>query len=249
MTETEFLRQNYFEETPSWLMKFKKGDNAPLRQFLDSRTVFYPGARDDRESITVFGRSHSAHCFIHVDYKYSREQMLKGLRENPVEGYSILDQVDIPESTMRREAPLRKANLTPFEQEQALDGYKQFCDMPPFGDCFTPYAIMTILERKPSLTDEFGPKRLALLYMLADGVATLDAFYGNKNANFFGYYLKDHGYGCNYDRWGKGGICEAIANRTDSFPALIFLADSTLWDGYKRISGEDAKPRLCKKIG
>lgn len=236
----DYLAQNYREEIPAWLKKHERGKKPSLKQFLDSRTVFYPGSRSDFYAVREFGFSHSAHCFIYVDYKYPKGLMFHDPSYGGLDGYFVLDEIYYSQQEMEANVRWTTGHLNPEEQREAYEGCKRFSDVEPFGE-IQPYSVMYILERNPDRDDDFGPKRIALLFIAADGVATFDAFFGNKNAtNFFGMLIKDHGFGCNYSVWENGGLCSKIAKRTNSYPELIIAhCRANFWPGYSKIPGAE----------
>ena len=55
------------------------------------------------------------------------------------------------------------------------------------------YSFLQILERKPEYDEEHGPKRLAILFLFADGIATYDALFcqAGKKLEPFALLLQD----------------------------------------------------------
>ena len=64
------------------------------------------------------------------------------------------------------------------------------------------------MERKPEYDEAHGPKRLAIIFLFADGIASYDALFcqSRNKCEPFGVLLQDHGFGGNYDKFGMGGI-------------------------------------------
>jgi hypothetical protein len=58
---------------------------------------------------------------------------------------------------------------------------------------FYTYSFLQILERKPEYDEEHGPKRLAVLFLFADGIATYDALFcqAGKKIEPFALLLHD----------------------------------------------------------
>jgi hypothetical protein len=56
------------EETPRWLTSHRTGVKPNLSDFFGSRVVYYPGAGIDGQPVRLFNMTHSAHCFMYVDY-------------------------------------------------------------------------------------------------------------------------------------------------------------------------------------
>jgi len=234
MTQIEYLKKNYSEETPSWLKSYSKGQSSPLAEFLNSRIVFYPGSGMDWDPIAVFGGSCSAHCFVYVDYLLPAEEVIGRLQgEDGLEGYHILDSVRITEGELMRAAPWRRHFLTAEERRDAAEGARGFRRY----NAPAPYARLVILERDSGRSE--GAERLAVLFLGADGHATFEAVFANGNApDLFGYLLQEHGWGCNYDRWGRDGLCDKIMQRSNVFPKVVFTVhEDGIFDGYRKVDG------------
>ena len=238
MTQIEYLKKNYAEATPVWLKSYSKGQATPLAEFLNSRIVFYPGSAWDWHPIEVFGGSCSAHCFIYVDYLIPEDEVIGRLQgEYGLDGYHILDSIQISEAELRRAVPWRPHFLKPEERQRAAEGARGFRG----ADAPAPYARLVVLERDSDRSE--GADRLAVLFLGADGHATFEAIFANGNAtDLFGFLLQEHGFGCNYDRWGRDGLCDKIMKRSNVFPRFV-LCDNTsvygnnIYDGYEKVNG------------
>ena len=52
------------------------------------------------------------------------------------------------------------------------------------------------------------------------------------------FLLQDHGFGCNYDRFGKDGYLDAIIRESNIRPDYVICATNThICDGYSRVEG------------
>ena len=57
------------------------------------------------------------------------------------------------------------------------------------------------------------------------------------------FLLQNHGFGCNYNRFGKDGYLDAISRESNIRSEFVFCATNTqIWDGYSRV--EDTKDML-----
>ena len=231
MTTKEYLEQ-YREDVPEWLREFHPGKSRPLADFLKSRIVYYPGSGIDGDPVEVFGASHSAHCFVYADYWLSKDELTKELHTHGFRGYNILDEVSFSENEVMSAIPWRKHFLSEEELRAAAKGTAEMRET----SHPSPYAMLVILERKSSFDDDHGPERLAILFLGADGIATYEAIFANGNApQFFGFLLQDHGFGGNYDRFGRGGLLEKIMNASKVYPHFILTADDSPYEGYARV--------------
>ena len=97
----------------------------------------------------------------------------------------------------------------------------------------TPYYLFTVFEREDNYDDSHGAKRFAVVFLYADGIATYDALFINKNRAPAVILIQDHGFGCNYDRFGKGGLLEKLAKKYSVLPKYIMCEKDNYWAGYE----------------
>ena len=231
MTTKEYLEQ-YREDVPEWLKEYRRGGSRPLADFLRSRIVYYPGARMDSDPVEVFGASHSAHCFIYADYMLAKEELLEELHANGFWGYDVLEEVSFSESEVMRAIPWRRHFLSEAELREAARGTAEMREYTRSE----PYALLVILERRLHFSDDHGPERLAILFLGADGIASFEAIFANGNApRFFGFVLHDHGYGGNYNRFGRDGFLEKIMIASRAYPHFILTVHDSPYDGYAKV--------------
>ena len=236
MTQKEYLK-GYAEEMPSWLKAYRKGQPKPLSEFLQSRIVYYPGDRTDWHPLEVFGGSHSAHCFVYADYWLSEGELRSELQDRGIDGYEILDEVSFSESEVMGAIPPNYSRfLSPEELRQTAEGTHNFREY----NHPDPYTLLIILERKSGYGDGHGPERLAILYLGADGIATYAAMFAGGNApRLFGLLLQDHGWGGNYDRFGRGGLLEKIIECSRVSPGFVLAGSDEVYDQYEKVFGLD----------
>lgn len=213
------------EPLPKWLEKYEPNDKVLMSDFLSSRIVFYPGSGSDGHPVKVFGSTHACHCFVYADYWVEKSQIKTELKVHGFKGYSSFASINLKQQEILShwQHHLEKQE---FEEAKQKSGHRTDA---------TSYGMLEILQRDENLDESHGPERLAILFLGADGIATYDALFCQQNSNpLFGMLLQDHGYGGNYDRFGRGGLMEKIASRTKSYPRYMLVADNTeVWDGYE----------------
>jgi hypothetical protein len=216
MTTTEHL--------PQWLSRWRPTRRIAMADLLSSRVVFYPGSGTDGQPVKFFGSRHAAHCFVFADYGITRDHVLGELGEagHPFAGYVSVGRTE-----------LSQLDLTPNGWEPHIQ--PKGGPLGPEG----PYALIGILERRPGFDDAHGPKRLAIMFLCADGVAAYDALFCQAKAKPpFAIVLQDHGYGGNWTWFGRGGSLEQLASRTRRLPEFLLVAENTdAWAGYSVIEG------------
>lgn len=232
MTLYDCLRQQR-EDPPAWLGRFRSGDPFPREQFVASRVVYYPGAGTDGHPVKVFGSTHSAHCFVYADYGVTQTALEEKLGDPRFRfrGYHSLSRVQ-----------LRETDLVPWGWTAHVDRAEVPLDRHGFAVAAAPFGFLEVLERERELGDAHGATRLAILFLGADGVATHDALFCQRDGASAPYalVLQDHGYGGNYDRFGAGGLLERIARRCEVVPQWLFVAENTRpWDGFERVPNVD----------
>jgi hypothetical protein len=215
------------EDLPQWLKVWEPTRDISMRNFFESRVVFYPGSGTDDQPVEFFGTRHAAHCFVYVDYGITKAQVLHELGDtgHPFEGYSSAGRTE-----------LREHDLTPNGWVPNIEPGAATLHGLPSG---RPYAFVAILERQPSFDAAHGPQRLALLILCADGVAAYDSLFCQaKGTAPFAVVLQDHGYGGSWTRFGQGGSLEQLALTTGRLPQFLLVAANTdAWVGYSAIDG------------
>jgi len=219
----DYLKK-FEEPQPAWLEEVSCSDKQQvISDFLSSRTLFYPGSGSDGGPIASFNKAVACHCFIYVDYTVPRENILRQVHHS-IRGYSSIAHFD-----------LEMSDLTPEGWEPTAKAYdgKQ-----PWAELTASFGFIAILERGPSEDDEHGARRFALLCLGADGFAAFDALFCQPSSlqSPWCVVIQDHGFGLNYDRFGRGGILERLASCAKHMPRLLLVGDgSEPWNGYKRI--------------
>jgi len=250
VTPYEFLRRQHAEELPEWLDKHRKGDSFPREQFFASRIVYYPGSGTDGHPVKMFGSTHSAHCFIYADYGVTQQQLEYELedRDCRFRGYHTVDRLELEESDILFSgrtpwASLRKLHANRFQSTAIAD---------------KPVRFLEVLERDQELDDNHGPRRLAVLFLGADGTAAYDALFcrGRGTPSPFAVLLENYGFGGSNANFGQGGLLERIAKRRNVLPALLLVGRNTnAWSDFHRVSslhgdlgGMHANPRYLYEI-
>jgi len=218
------------EDIPDWLDQFRDGDHFPRLAFFGSRVVYYPGSGVDGHPVKVFGSTHSAHCFVYVDYGVSQADLSEELNHDKYRfrGYHTLARLQL------QETDLVPTNWTPHLHPDEVAHYR-YHRSGPFG-------FLEILERDHEFEDNHGPRRLAILFLGADGIASYDALFcqGRDSSVPFAVVLQDHGFGGNYDRFGRGSLLERIARDCRVVPRWLLVAKNTEpWGGFDQVPGVD----------
>ena len=220
--------QGHRERIPAWLDRFTDGDPFPLQEFFSSRVVYYPGSGTDGHPVKLFGSTHSAHTFVYVDYGLNQarveEELSSEFEGRNFRGYHTLSRLHLQEGDLCPglwNAPYRYPS-------------GNFAIAPPYG-------FLEILERSPTLGDDHGALRLAILFLGVDGIAAFDALFcqGNFRKDQLIVVLQDHGFGGNYDRFGRGGLMELAATRNMFDPVrplwLLVAENTSAWSGFTQV--------------
>jgi len=234
VTPYEYL-QGLREDIPAWLDQFRDGDNFQRQKFFGTRIVFYPGSGTDGHPVKMFGSTHSAHCFVYADYGVTQTTLESELWHptHRFRGYHTLARLHLSEH-----------DLVPNGWTPHVDPGDMRPD--PYGFVTTtPFGFLEVLERDQGFDDAHGARRLAILFLGADGIATYDALFcqGHPTLDPFAVVLQDHGFGGNYDRYGRGGLLDRIARRCGVFPRWLLVAQNTkIWDGFVQIATVEGDP-------
>jgi hypothetical protein len=230
--QCEYLKHES-EPIPSWLEKFNARDTFSRNDFFASRIVYYPGSRFDGQPVKLFSSTHSAHCFVYADYRITQAELEAELEENGFRGYHTLARLQLAENDLvpRGWRPHIHAEIEALRRDQSFINLPSFDNYPPFG-------FLEILERDHDYDDSHGARRLAILFLCADGIAAYDAMFcqGDSARLPYAVIVHDHGFGGHYDRFGQGGLLERIAISCNVIPEMLLVAPNTEpWEGFERL--------------
>lgn len=221
------------EPMPDWLASWSAEATFDAQAFFGGRTVYYPGSGSDGQPVALFGGSHAAHAFVYVDAHEPFASLVddlhgrgRGRYRQAFSGYAPFD---------RRE--LSEAALVPWGWSPSPLGLRIGSRVLPDTP---PYAHLVVLERDGGLDDAHGPKRLAVLFLGADGHAAFDALYAQPGSPRppFALVVQDHAFSGNPSAFGRGGVMEAIATAAGAWPHLLLVAENSRpWRGYVAVPG------------
>jgi hypothetical protein len=197
---------------PNWLTTAESRCNfESLGNFFSSRVVYYPGAGQDGRAFELFGGTHSAHCFLHIDWTNSGEEVLDVLNSNgatSIRGYRV-GFCELNSQALQTHRTLRVKS-----------------------------ALWAILDRTSGYSEVHGPKRLAFLHVQAEAVQFCSHVWRQLDANPFAVVLQDHGWGGinGQTKFGEGRQLPEVA-RTSSLAKYLLVAENTVpWGDYEPVS-------------
>lgn len=245
------------EPYPDWL---EKGDYS-LRNFFESRTVFYPGAGGDGRPLDIFNSSHSAHCYFFVDQAYSRTN-LDSQTGDPPTGYKEVCSKQYSAGELKQESifPLPKKQLQQFSSPAPLAadgdirGYRSRDDSLLAAADANSAICLRIYERQPGYRENHGARRFAIFCLGMEARTAYEWFYGTmfRGSLPFAIWLQDHGLGGDFakqtakDR-GFGDPDGRLyrAARLSGLPKFLIAEHGTRhWTGYRWIEGVQPRPDL-----
>ncbi len=244
MNQVEYLYTHYREPVPAWLLEINKKSWIPWKEFFGSRTVFYPGSKFDPYTVNAFTRSHSAHCFVNVDYEVAKADLEDELKKPMFPGYNIIYERDISESFFLSMFKQPYSYVVDFRLASA-EKRGSFMYVDYYRDEFDTikhYVKFLVFERELGLDNSFGAERFALLFIGGDAFPVFNALYANKNANLFAMLIDDYGYGGQYAHFGKDELLHRIAKKRKVFPELILTERCTgnrMWGGFHGVDDSD----------
>ena len=217
------------EKCPDWLMSFNQGSRFKAEDFFNERIVFYAGSGFDGSPVKSFGQPHACHKFVYADYGVTKEELYIQLA-NPLtafKGYQTFLRLELTQNEIIPTGWIQHIAFTKINAESyRYSSVRQ-----------NPYAFIEILERDQRFTDEHGPKRLAILFVGGDAIATYDALFCQKPIRPFAAVLEDHSFGGGYTVFGKGGLLEELAFMRNSLPHYLLVASRSteVWTSYEMV--------------
>ena len=220
----EYLSK-YRDDMPEWLKRYEPGKNVMFIDVISGRIGYYPGSGFDGQLIKLGNRSHSVHTFLYVDYLVSEALLTEHInRPGCITGFHMIGCVKYKKSDLLPNGshPLCISNDTICEPGLFLD------------DTYEWYCVMYIWERDKDRLEDWGAERFATVFLCDDGI---DAYYQlfvkeYRKAPWI-FLLKDHGFGCNYDSFGRNSLLDKIITSSGIYPKYVLLGENTeIWKNY-----------------
>ncbi|MCY4597065.1 MAG: hypothetical protein OXC19_19970 [Bryobacterales bacterium] len=172
-----------------------------------------------------------AHTFLYVDNGYGHngvalEQFCNCVQELEDWGYDAERKDDITMPALFADGWTPHVHATDFSPE-----VQKAIDLNVKGS-------YVVLRRAVRHDESFGPKRLALLYVIGDGHIAYDAIYCQGDGTRAPYLIvvQDHGAALNFER---GGLLEQFAYQCSQYPEWLLVGSIDTkgtnyrpWDGY-----------------
>ena len=221
------------EETPTWLKNYRQGDKITFKDIMSTRVAYYPGSGYDGMLMKVGNMSHSVHSFLYVDYGLSKSDLEDHIaQENSIRGYHPIAEIEWQEK-----------DLMPNGQHQyPADITAQLRQKDPHGFVDKnekPYCFSVIMERDEDRDETWGAERFVVTFLFADGIDTYYQLFVKEYSKApWLFLLQDHGFGCNYDRFGAGGILDQIIRKSRCYPEFVICGDgcTKIWKGYEQVA-------------
>ena len=210
-------------------------DELPLKQLLKN-SLYYPACGFDGGAIRyciLEGRWLGINSFVYADYKVEKDQLRRKF-EWP-EGYQIFATKRVPMKTFVDDV----SELNPLNWLEVDDSEKEKYHIENDNNKFPFFCQWYILERKEGYGRKYGPKRISLLYLCAEGVAIYKHLYNKfKIAPKVFVALNQGGYGGNWTdfRLGYQAMWRIVHENSKGLPDYFFTEELFEWLGYENIA-------------
>jgi hypothetical protein len=253
MTPPRQVLVRFAEQTPHWLAQEVPPQLTPdtLADLLSSRVVYYPGSATDGHALKLFGGTHSAHCFIHCDYKMDLDEVAKQLC--PEHSH---DLKGCPNPRGYR--PLRLQKLGAEEVQQVLCILPlQHCGLEAISGwpgSELAGGIWAVLHRLAGYDDAHGPLRLAFLHVRVEAMWGYCQIWARRAIAPYAVVLQDHCVGGGWLNFGGVGSPLFQMAQRAGLPKWLLVARNTKpWPGYQPTSnpepgGEHGHPRCLYRV-
>ena len=206
MNVAEYL-SNYREEEPTWLGRHLRNEQVTFKDIMSSRVGYYPGSGFDGNLVAVANKAHCVHSFLYVDYLVKKEELENKMDKGSFHGYHSIGRIEWSE-----------LDIMPNGSFPITVNYAPRMSPMHFVDkTIEPYCFTEVLERNADKDDEWGAERFSITFLFADGIATYFQLFVKQFVKVpWLFLLQDHGFGCNYDRFGKDDYLDAIIRERNS---------------------------------
>ena len=231
----------------------------PMKQLLEN-SVYYPASGTDGSPVQYL--HHLSRSFIYVDYGISLEKLKEDMILEGFKGYEIYAEREVKshEITPRN---YRKYNFAshsdvgfnswsyiwkfdtiPHEHPTKKDGNPLTHYDSGWAQPFK--MLWTIWERIPEFGEDHGPKRISLLSLCAEGVASYDALYYSWKTKPLVFCIRRPGTssGCNWTDFRQTGhIMHRLVKNNPAGMSKYMLVDDQLdtgkcyWSEYPEFIG------------
>lgn len=224
MTDMISFLSNYREEAPAWLENYLRGEDISFKDLMSSRVAYYPGSGYDGGLMKIGNKSHSVHSFLYVDYGVRKKELENEI--STILGYHQIGQIEWTE----------KDYLPKGQYPMNVNKKPKFFEPNTFVIDEKPYCFSAIMERNED-REEIGAKYFVVTFLFADGIATYYQLFVREYSKApWLFCLQDHSCGGNYDRFGKGGILDAIIRKNNCRPTFVICGTNTrIWNGYEKV--------------
>ncbi len=245
------------EPFPDWLHRGCYN----LRNFFESRTVFYPGAGGDGRPLDTFNPSHCAHCYFFVDQWYSAKGLDQHTGPLPT-GYSMVFDKQYSADDLARQSarPLPDDSLREFSVppktpvDSSTRSYRSQDDSMLAAVDSASAVRLRIYERQSGFGDAHGAQRFAIFCLGMEARTAYEWFYGTmfRGHSPFAVWLKDHGFGADFakDAANDAGFGDPDgrlyrAARRSGLPEFLVVNHcNKYWRGYRWVEGVEPEPRF-----
>lgn len=227
---------NDYEETPMWLMNYKKGKKLNYKQILNSKILYFPSCINIvGQPLKMFNKAQLVHTFVYASSTISKEKAYCKLINNPIKGYKLYDLIE-----------LEKGDSNP--KILKTNNYETLFDVESYG-------YLAIYERDSEYNEAHGGTRIAIIMLGGDPIEIYNSLFVKNNVKPYILVLLDVGFTNNYSCFGQAGALNELAAKSNALPKYLYCAKNTmLWDGYEKI--ECVMPEyaghtyfyLCEKI-
>lgn len=223
MKITEFLQN---EEKPSplshWLENWTTASCFDVDAFFSSDVVFYPGGGNDGQPIRLFNEGCNVSCYLYADVGYKLKRINSEFSERQLKGYNLLETRDVVFDEVFKESSVRTVVFRGRLRERVYDAKDRI-------------GRLYVFQHDESEMNEKGSPFLAMLYLNVDAFYAFGNLFSEEKPPY-AILLADHGFGGNWDDFGRNGRLEEISTTQGIIPKWLLVAENTSeWRKYLKV--------------